>query len=442
MGNEILIKETLDDMREKYGELDDIKRSVRKMGAKIEDIQMIEVDDVRDTAKTAKEAKEAVERLEASFDGISTKVRSEIKNVLDTAPNVERQKQTPPEQWLDMAKMSQEDFADHCIGRPSEALGQPEGTVFRTSFLSPYEIQKAAGAATTHVLDPSGPSSTDTANLQGGITTDVKFWHKAIIGDPWVQAGAFQMPINAGSFKTLEASGIAFDATAAAPTNAAFDTVSGKVQETSHAAKTHTMRVLVSHNQEDDVQGITNYLLMMIQLAYGKSRGALTTAAVKAGGSSDNNTTSGNKADRFHGGNAGSNKLDIYAEMLEMPSRGTLPNYWPMGGAFVMHPELLSYLLIRMAVKQVAYDMPPSIRMRNVAGWDVIPNTQVDSQAVSAIPLYWGSWRMALLQAQVGRLTVDRYTATVPGAMAIYAQFRFLPVIMNPDAYGKFIIKT
>ena len=441
MGNEILIKEALDDMREKYGELDDIKRSVRKMGAKIEDIQMIEVDDVRDTAKTAKEAKEAADRLEASFDGLSEKVRDEIKNVVDTAPNVERQKHTQPGQWLDMAKMSQEDFADHCIGRPSEALGQPENTVFRTSFLSPYEMQKAAGAATTHVLDPSGPSSTDTSNLQGGITTDVKIWNKALVGDPWVQAGAFQMPLSAGSFKTLEASGIAFDATAAAPTNAAFDTVSGKVQETSHAAKTHTMRVLVSHNQEDDVQGITNYLLMMIQLAYGKSRGTLTTAAVKAGGSSGNNFTTANKGDRLASGDTSGRVLNAYEHLLEMTSRGVLSQYWPDGASFMMNPGVFVRLM-SATVKQGGYDMPPSHVLRNIGGWGVHVDTQLDTQAASATPVVFGAWRTALLQAQVGRLTVDRYTATVPGAMAIYAQFRFLPVIMNPDAYGKFIIKT
>ena len=430
MSTDTIVMDSLEEMKEKFGELDDIKSRVRKMGAKIEDIQMVEVDDVRDAAKSAKDAKEATERLEASLEGLSEKVRDEVRNVIDTAPDVQRQKQTQPEEWLDMTKMSQEDFAPYGTDRPAQLHGQREGTVFRTSFLSPYEMQKAAGAAATNVLDPSGPSSTDTSNLQGGVTTDVKVWNKAIVGDPWVGAGAFQMPLNAGSFKTLEASGIAFDSTAVGPANTAFDAtnVSGKVQESSHAAKTHTMRVLVSHNQEDDVAGITAYLLMMIQMAYGKSRGALTSAALQAKAGDANEQTSGVAT-------ALPTTANTFARLMLLASKGDMPDYWPAGPSFMLNPAGYTNMLQGVADKG-GFSMSPNHAIGNLAGWDVHLDTQAEAVAANAHPIFFGAWRMAVLQAQVGRLTVDRYMATVPGAMAIYAQFRFLPVVCNPKAYS------
>ena len=418
---ESYVKNALEEIKGKFGEIDDLK-------AKIEDIQVAEVDDVRHASKSAKEAKDAVDRLEASIEKLPQEWRDDVKNILDTAPDVGKQAKTRPEEWIDATKMTESDFDRMGGNRPTQMLGQPEGTVFRTSFASPYEMQKAAGAAAMNNLDPEGVSSTDTANIQGGVVNEVHTWHKAIVGDPWVQAGAFQMPLSAGSFKTLEASSITFDSTTVKPTNTAFDSFSGKVQETGRTTKTHTMRVVVSHNQEDDVAGITAYILRMIQLAYGKARGGATTTAVVSGALAANNVKTAARgtayaADKVVGG------------LLSLTSKGDIPDYWPSGGAFVLSPTHYTTLIHGLA-SVGGYQMAPSTTIGNFMGWGLTVDTQAAAFANDAKTDFFGSWPHALIQAQVGRLTVDRYMATIPGAIAIYAQFRFLPVVHNNAAYG------
>ena len=423
MSNDSYIKDALNEIKSKFGEIEDLQEGVKGLKAKIEDISVAEVNDVRDAAKTAKEAKEAVEKLEASLEKLPAQWRDEVKNIIDTQPDPKRQSKTKGDEWVDVTKMSDDDFAKSG-SRPREMLGQPEGTVFRTSFASPYERQKA-------VTSPA----TDLDSVPGYQVRDVNIWNKAIVGDPWPMAGAFQMPLQTGNWKTLEASTIAFDAAQAKPSATAFDAPTGGVEATDQTTTTHTMRVLVSHNQEDDVQGITAYILRMIQLAYGKTRGGITTKAVVGGVLAGNSVASGFAATSISNANA-------LSKLLSMTAQGNVADYWPMGASYVLHPGDYVTLLQSLA-SSGGINLDPTVGLPALASWPVLVDTQAESNATAAkFPNFFGAWEMALVQAQVGRLTVDRYMATIPGAMAIYAQFRFKPVVVNSAAYSQIQVKA
>ena len=405
-----ILGDTLTEIKTKLGELEGIR-----------DVQGAIVEDVRDAAKTAKEAKEAADRLEASLEKLPKEWRDDLRNYLETLPNSQKLAEKPANEWLDLSKMQEDDFRKMGDQRPDQALGAPEGTAFRKSFLSPHEREEL------HLKAIDAVDAVPGAAGQAGM-----LWNKAIVGDPWVGAGAFQMPLSAPNFKTVEASGLTFDSgNAAKPAATAFDNPVGALASTDRAALTYAMRVIVSRNQEDDLTGTVAYLERMVRMAYGKQRGALTSSAVAGGVSDPGNTVKTGTA------NTAISDANAISKLLGLTAKGDVPDYWPNMPSFVLHPADAVTLYEAIAAKG-GFSLNPQTGLVQLGAWPIHIDTQAESNVTDGkYPDFFGAWGDALIQAQLGRLVIDRYMATIPGAFAIYAQFRFLPVLVNSSAMAQ-----
>ena len=388
----------------------------------LKELDAATVVDLRSSAQNAKEAKAAVERMQADMESLPAKLKEDIQNWLDTLPDAGRQAKTRAGDWLDLSKMTAEDFQLTNDERPKMALGVEEGMAHRKSFLSPAEKEAA--------LEKAAAAATDVDGTAGALTEQAHLWHKAIVGDPWVAAGAMQLPLSAPNFKTIEASDISFATISGAsrkPTQAGFaaNALDGQVDETSHAVVTHVVRAVVSWNQDDDLSGLSTMFERMIRRAYGKQRGALTTAQVH--GSVSQEVKSGNGSTSFGKGAA-------IEKLMAMTAQGKMADYWPGGPAFMLSPADAVTAFTGIGEKG-GYTLDPRTGLMQLASWPIHVDTQAQAVAANAHPDFFGDWSEALIQAQLGRLTVDRFMATIPGAIVFYAQFRFLPKVINTDAY-------
>lgn len=389
---------------------------------KIAEIDTAIVDDRRESAKTHREMKSAIERLEGSLDGLPEKWREDVKNMLGTMPNPKKQFQTNADVWIDLTKLSREDFVK--MGDESNpALGHPEGVAFRKSFLAPAELQEMRRKAITATENTPG------APMQPGF-----LWSEAIVGDPWVVAGAFQMPLTAPNFNTVKVTDIAFANTSTVGATS-FDAPKGSL--TAGAAqhvKTYTCRVIVPNEQESDVMGTIAHVERMIERAYGKQRGSLTTAAIAAGLDDAGNAVKTGAA------NTAITTANALTKLLSLTSIAKLADYWAHRPAFVLHP-MDSVTLYEAIGGKGGFTLDPQTGLMRLGAWPIHIDTQAEANATDdKQPDYFGSWEDAVIQAQRGRLTIDRYMATIPGAVAIYAHFRFKELVVNDEAYSGIVV--
>ena len=386
---------------------------------KIADIETAVADDQRELAKTSTEFREATDKLEASLDELPEKWRKDIKNYLKTLPDPEKEKETDIDEWRDMSKMDKAEFIK--LGNDDSApIIADEGTAFRKSFLHPADMMREKAITAT-----SGVGATVQSAL---------LWNKAIVGDPWVTSGAFQMAPTSPNFQTLEVSNVEF-AASATTTAKSFDAPSGTLgTATERKCLTYACRILIPREQEMDVQGTLSHVEMMLRLAYGKLRGSLTTAAVDAGIKSGNSVATGTAKTALKASEA-INKL------LSLTTTGTIPDYWPMNPSFMLNAVDATNLFEQL-IDKGGLAMNPANGLLKFASWDINVDTQANRSVAKdgGVPNKFGAWVMALIQAQRGRLVMDRYMASVPGAIALYATFRFVPVVVNPDAYAQIVV--
>ena len=402
------LKEAFDELKTKISGID-----------KIDEIEVAVVDDQRELATTKKEMKEATDKLEASLEGLPVKWREDMKEHLKTLSNPEKEVEQPDEQWMDMSKMSKEDFVK--MGgddKPAQVLGYPEGTAFRKSFLNPVEIREKAITATSGV---------------GAPLMSALLWNDAIVGDPWAGAGAFQMAPTSPNFQTLEVSNVQFAAGATVGATD-FDSPTGTLGTAAERkCLTYTSRILIPNEQEADVRGTLSHIEMMIRLAYGKIRGKLTTTAVQTGSKNGNDVKTGTTLLAISIANA-------VSKLLGLTVKGNVSDYWPMQPAFMLHPSDMSTLYQELLGKS-GVNIDPQSGLMRLGSWQLHVDNQAAPNSGTGTdgnkPDFFGAWVMALIQAQRGRLTLDRYLTTVPGAIALYSSFRFLPVVVNNEAYGQ-----
>jgi len=164
-------------------------------------------------------------------------------------------------------------------------------------------------------------------------------------------------------------------------------------------------------------------------MQYGKERGGQATAAVRAGATKNSNTV------KSSGRGAALTKANAFDKLMELPAKGNLVNYWPYGAAFVLHPQHFTALLQSVAATG-GYSMNPASVLGMVAGWGIGVDPQAQAIGNDAVTDFFGAWNASLIQAQQGRLNLDRYTQTIPGAITYFARFRYLPVVYDTEAYG------
>jgi len=392
--------------------------------AKIEDIQVGIVEDInglKAAAKDAKELKEAFEKLEASVEKLPAEWREDVKKYVESLPDPTKENTQHPNVWRDISKMTKDDF--ELDGARPDVANAPEGTSYRKSFLSPAELkEKAAGDGI------GNQSGVPGAPHQPGI-----LWGAALPGDPWVAAGAEQIALSAPTFSTVALTGITFgnavaDAAAGKLTAQSFDTTVGASAETSQSAKTYVCRVIVSRNAEDDIAGTVQFIENRIRMAYGMTRGSVTSAAVRTGslaGQQIVSSTSGK----------GLEKATAVDTALSLTAIGKVPNYWPAMPAWVLNPSDLIQLYSGIAASG-GFALDPQTGLARLGMWPIHGDPQAAANGASALTSFFGSWAYALIQAQRGRLTIDRYMETVPGAISIYAAFRFSGVVVDNEAYS------
>ena len=387
--------------------LDELKTKISGID-KIAELETVVIDDQRELAKTKKEMKEATDKLEASLDGLPEKMREEFKQHLETMPQAERQMETPANEWVDMSKMKSEDFQKMGDERPT--LIQQEGQAFRKSFLSPAELKEKAINA--------------TSGVSGAGTTPATLWHDAIVGDPWITAGAFQMAPTHPNFQTVKVTNVQFAATTTVGATS-FDAPTGTMATAvAHKCLTYTSRILVPLEVESDIMGTVAHIEDMVRLAYGKIRGSLTTTEVGADAKAGNTSTTNN--------NSGASKTEMVS--LGFAMMGNVSDYWPAGCKWVLNSGD-SLKLYDQLTGSSGLAMNPQSGLPRFAGYDIVIDHQAQTAAEKLIN-FFGCWRQALVQAQRGRLTMDRYMGTVPGAVALYSTFRFIPTVVNSDAYA------
>lgn len=376
----------------------------------IAQIDVAEVEDFRGAAKDAKELKERIEKFEASIEKLPEEWREDVKKLMATLPHTTSQPETKAGIWQKLQEITPEELAKH----GAAPMG---GEGWRKSFLSPAERDEIAQKAIE--------AQEGTA---GALTSSARLWNKAITGDPWVLAGAFQMPLSSPNFLTVEAKNISFKGETEVDATK-FDATVGDLDDASHMAKTYVCRVQVPNNQESDLPGTIAHIERMIQRAYGKQRGALTTAVVRDGVLAGNKVPTGSAAGAITEDNA-------IAKLMAMTVAGNLPDYHADMPAFVLNSldALTAYLAL---LDKGGLAINPETKLQMMAGYDINIDTQADAnKGAGKKPDFFGAWEQALVQAQLGRLIVDRYDQTIPGAIAIYAAFRFRPVVVNNDAYS------
>ena len=403
--------------------LKELKEKIDK-AAKIEDVQVGIVEDINGLKKAAKDAaelKEAFEKLEASVEGLPKEWREDVKKYIETLPDPAKEQGKLANVWRDITKMSADDF--ELDGEKPAVTNAPEGTSFRKSFLSPHELrEKAAG-------DGIGNQS----GVPGAPTQPGILWGQAIPGDPWPTAGAEQVPLSAPNFQTVELSGIGFgsavaDGAGGKITAQSFDATVGETAAASHSAKTYVCRVIISRNAEDDLTGTVAFVENRIRMAYGMTRGKVTSDLVRTGHLAANEVLSG-------AANTGLIKNGGVDKALEMTAKGNVPNYWPLMPAWVLNPGDLIGLYSSMSDRS-GFSIDPTTGLARLGMWPIVGDPQAEANGANAFTSFFGAWMYALMQAQRGRLTIDRYMETVPGAISIYAAFRFVPVITDSQAYS------
>ena len=392
---------------------------IETAAGKIGEVDSAVVEDRREFAKTKQEHKDAIDKLRADLDALPEKVREDFKAHLDSLPNPKKEREEDPgSQWRDMATLKAEDFALDGDRPEHNVFGK--GQAFRKSFLSPGELREKA------TIGGAGGSQPST-----NFPNTHYMWNQAIVGDPWTAAGAYQMDLDAPNLVTVEASGINFDTNqSAALGGASFDTTIGAVTLANPTAvKTYVCRVLIPNEFEADLMGTIGRIEMMMRLAYGKKRGALTSAAVVAGIKAGNTITS-TKTGTAEAPDA------IISKLLSLTSIGTVPDYWADNPVFMLHAGDAVSLFEGLAGKGgLTVDaVTGSARLGN---WSLVVDTQAESNATKGkIPDLFGAWNSALIQAQRGRLVIDRYMQTIPGGVALYGAFRFVPVAVNNNAFA------
>ena len=396
------LQSAFDELKTKIGDID-----------KIAEIETAVIDDQRELAKTATELKEAKDKLEASIEGLPEQWRADIKAHIDTLPDPNKQKDSPAEVWQDMAKMDREDFIKS--GSESPILVNAEGQAFRKSFESPVEIREKAINATSGV---------------GAGTLPALLWNAAIVGDPWAAAGAFQMAPSSPNFQTLEVSNVQFAASTTTGA-ASFDAPVGTLGTAAERkCLTYACRILIPREQEADVSGTLSHVEQMVRLGYGKLRGSLTSAAMSKGALAANKGA-------IAGTKVASTAAKIIGELLALPTIGDVADYWALEPSWMLTPNDYQTLFTALSTSS-GFAMQPGDSVPRFNGWRVHVDNQAQSPTAKSgnTSSAFGAWSAGLIQAQRGRLTLDRYMATVPGAIALYATFRFLPVAVNPGAYG------
>ena len=395
--------------------LDELKTKISGID-KIAELETAVIDDQRELAKTKKEMKEATDKLEASLDGLPEKMREEFKQHLETMPQAERQLETPANEWVDMSKMKSEDFQKMGDERPT--LIQQEGQAFRKSFLSPAELKEKAINA--------------TSGVSGAGTTPATLWHDAIVGDPWITAGAFQMAPTHPNFQTVKVTNVKFAATTTVGATS-FDAPTGTMATAvAHKCLTYTSRILVPLEVESDIMGTIAHIEDMVRLAYGKIRGSLSTAEVQTDVASGNTSTT----------NANTGATDAEMTSLGFAMMGAVSDYWPAGCKWVLNSGDSLKLYNQLLTTANGAQINPQNGLPMFAGHDIVIDHQAASnKTTKKVVNFFGCWRQALVQAQRGRLTMDRYMGTVPGAVALYSTFRFIPTVVNASAYAGMKIK-
>ena len=401
---------------------------IETAAGKIGEVDTAVVEDRREFAKTKQEHKDAIDKLRSDLDALPEKVREDFKAHLDSLPNPKKEREDDPgSQWRDMATLKAEDFALDGDRPEHNVFGK--GQAFRKSFLSPGEMRTKA------TIGGAGGSQPST-----NFPNTHYMWNQAIVGDPWTAAGAYQMDLDAPNLVTVEAAGINFDTNqSTAIGGASFDTTIGTVTLQNPAAvKTYVCRVLIPNEFEADLMGTVGRIEMMMRLAYGKKRGGLTTAAVVAGIKSGNTRTMPDTtlfpltpATTAKGARGGI----VTTELLALAALGTMPDYWADNPVYVLHAADAVALFEDLADKGgLTIDaVTGSARLGN---WPLVVDTQAEANNVKGkIPDFFGAWNSALIQAQRGRLVIDRYMQTIPGAVALYGAFRFVPVAVNNNAY-------
>ena len=410
------IMEMLKSIEDKMAEVPELK-------AKVESIDTLKIEgEVQSLSDDVKQSKEGVEKVEAALENLPEDIRKEVKAYLGSLPKDSEHKEKAGE-WHDISKL---DHGNPALGG-HDKIACTEGTSFRKSFLTPEEINKAD----QNLLD----------GTQGSLTNQAVVWSKAVVGDPWVAAGASQINLSAPNFKTVEQSGLNFDTTGASaqPSNQAFDTVIGTVTEQSHSVVTYVMRTMISHNQADDLSGITNHLTNQIVMQYGKKRGALTTAAVQAGSLDANDVASGVSAKSLQGKTPANANFatDVMDKMILQ-----VTDYNMFNPSFVMnHGDALAYAKATRTENGNAIN--PATGLLSYLDSRI----HIDHQAAGLTtngnhPSFYGAWGNALIQAMYSRLIVDLYMQTIPGAAVYYSAFRFLPVVVDNTAYSQIKVGT
>ena len=394
--------------------LNEISDNSRKALEKVESFETA-IEDLRADAKNAKEMKDAVEHLEEQLKTLPAELREDIKNQLDSMPNPEVEEKTKAGEWEDVYDLVQKD-AEYLIKNPGN--GTPvimKDQVLRKSFESPSEMREKAVTAQGAI----GNSPVPGAATLGGM-----LWDQAVHSDPWIGAGANQLSLSAPNFKTVELSGISFSAenTAGATT---LSGLGGTTAESTHSVQTYVARAGVSRIAEEDMSGTVALMTNRINRLYYQQRGSLTTAAVKAGLQSGNTVASGAAA-AFASGEA-------YDKLISLPTE--IPLY-RAGANYVVNPDVVTELNVSITGK-AGVTFNPMTGIPQIGLYPLNQDTQMDApNTANNKPAFFGQWNEAVVQAQRGRLIVDQYLQTIPGMIVLYAAFRFIPVVVNNQAFS------
>ena len=392
----------LDKMEELTEKLPEIKDKV----AEIESVVLTDLPAVKDDLKAAKEALDA---QKDELAALPAKVRGDFEDWIKLMPDAQKQLESEPDEWRDIAEMTQDELQK---STPEELPPpRPKGHAFRKSFLTPAERIKAIDAA---------------QSVPGGATSMGYLYRDALGGDPFVSANAHQMQLSAPNFLPLKADQIEFTEEATV-NHQSMDTTQGRlVAGAAVPVKTYVVRVTIPRAQEADVMGTMTFLEMYILAAYGAARGSLSTAALKAGRLAGNEVKTGAASTALTAAN-------IEAKLLQMVTEGNLPNYAPYMPSFVLHPSDYQTLYQAITAKG-GFALDPRTGLERWGRYELHINTHAEANATTNnVPDFFGAYGHVLIQAMRGRMMIDRYEQTVPGAIVVYACFRFVPIVINND---------
>lgn len=358
-----------------------------------------------------------VEKLKADLEHLPAKVREDIENWLTTVPDAAGTQKRQSRQWVDMAKLGEDELGDRRQVKSDFVAAQP-GVAYRMTLDSPAEAKAKAEKAAAGL---------NTNPAEGRGTAPGIAWAEAYSGDPWVDAGAWQHSPAEGKFQLLKTTGVEFGNAEGSRTAASFDTISGQVEASGHDVSTYVVRLLIGYEGLEDVPSLLTQLERFIMQAYLQKRAALTTAAVVAGKKDANSVASG-------AGTTGITATNGIEKLLSLPPK--VSKYWPSMPSWVLSPDDEMALLAALIKAGVAID--PGNGVPRFGRWPVVTDTQAAGAGTDGnLTSFFGAWEDAVCQAQRGRLILDRSRAAVPGALAVFSAFRFAPIVYNNGAYAQ-----